>query len=181
MSSRIATRYATPLLELATDQKVVDKVKDDIDVLLNLCSSNRDFVLMLESPVIPHLRKAAILKQIFSKKVNKLTLNFFDVVARKNREKFLPLIAKEFVRLYNEFKGFQEATVTTTVPLDKGLKAEFENVVKSISGKKPLLIEKIDTNLVGGYTLQMGDRKLDDSVNGHLRALKLKFKTQNNS
>jgi len=57
-TARIAIRYATPLLDLASEQGIEDKVKSDMDGFLSLCEKNRDFLLMLKSPVIPHLRKA---------------------------------------------------------------------------------------------------------------------------
>ena len=179
-SKRIAIRYATPLLQLAEEQSVLDKVSDDIKGFLALHHSNRDFQLMLLSPIIPHLKKASILKTLFTGKVEPLTLRFFEMVARKTRENLLSEIAEEFVRMYNEHKGLQEATVTTAFVLDPALKASFEKLVKDISGKEPLLNEKVNPALIGGYTLQMGDRKLDDSVSGQLQALKLKFSKEKN-
>lgn len=179
-SKRIAVRYASPLLELAEEQSILDKVASDIKGFLSLYEGNRDFKLMLASPIIPHLRKAEILKQLFDGKVEALTMRFFEIIAKKNREDILGEIAEEFVRIYNEHKGLQEATVTTAFGLDKTLKASFEKLVKDISGKEPLLKEKVDPSLIGGYTLQMGDRKLDESVSGQLRSLKLKFSKEKN-
>lgn len=179
-SKRIAVRYAAPLLELAEEQSILDKVAGDIKGFLSLYEGNRDFKLMLASPIIPHLKKAGILTQLFEGKVEALTLRFFQIVAKKNREDILGEIASEFVRLYNEHRGLQEATVTTAFELDSSLRKSFEKVVKDLSGKEPLLNEKVDPSLIGGYTLQMGDRKLDDSVSGQLRSLKLKFSKEKN-
>ncbi len=178
-AKRIAIRYATPLLELAIDQKVEDKVRADMQAFVKLCQGNRDFMLMLESPVIPHLRKAGILRKVFEGKVSDLTMKFFDVVVRKNRENMLLHAAQEFQTLYNQSKGLQEATVSTVVPLDAKTKAEFESLVKELTGKKPLLSEEVKEDLIGGFKLEIGDRKLDASVSGQLRALKYEFSKEN--
>ncbi len=178
--SRIAIRYSKPLLDLAEDQKVLDAVKSDMDNFNSLCKSNKDFVLMLKSPIIPHLRKAEILKKIFAEKVNALTSTFMEIVARKNREQYLPEIAEEFIALYNTKMGYQEATVTTTISLDKEMKASFEKLVSDITGKKPLLTERVNPDLIGGYVLKLADKQIDESVSGHLNDLKLKFQKESN-
>lgn len=176
--NRVAVRYARPLLELADERKVLDKVKEDILNFTHLCDTNREFVLMLKSPIISHLKKATILKAIFDGKVNDITATFFDVVARKNRENLLPDIASEFARLYNEKMGFQEATVTTTIALDSSMRKAFEKLVTEVTGKKAKLEEKINPELVGGYVLQFGDQQIDESISGHLKDLQLRFQKE---
>ena len=179
-TQRIAIRYATPLLELALEQGIEDKVKSDMEAFSKLCDENREFLLMLSSPVIPHLRKAGIIQKIFDGKVQKLTSKFFEVIVKKNREGVLPFVAGEFLSLYNAQKGLQEATVTTSFAINKAMKKEFESLVKKLSGKDPILKEEVNPDIIGGYELTIGDRKLDASVSGQLRALKLKFSKENN-
>lgn len=176
--ARISSRYAKPLLELAEQAKAVDAVWQDMTGFNKVCSENKDFVLMLKSPIINNFKKAAILKAVFGKNINKITASFFEIVTSKNRAAYLPDIAKEFVTQYNVKMGFQEATVTTTLPLDDHMRKAFEKLVTDISGKKPMLKEKINPELIGGYTIQLGDQKIDDSVHGHLNELKLKFQKE---
>lgn len=176
--TRIAVRYAKPLLELAEEKGTLEAVKSDMLGFTELCKANRDFVLMLKSPIIPHLKKAQILKSVFANKVNDLTATFFDIVARKNREQYLPEIAKEFIVLYNDKMGYQVATVTTPIALDSSEKEAFEKLVSDITGKKPLLTEKVDAALIGGYRLNLGDRQIDESISGQLKDLKLKFQKE---
>ncbi|WP_425389996.1 ATP synthase F1 subunit delta [Ekhidna sp.] len=172
---RIAVRYATPIIELAEEKKVLDDVKGDMEAFISVCEENRDFALMLKSPIIPHQKKADILKKVFSGKVNELTLQAFDIITRKNREKFLENIAEEFLNLYNIKKGLAEVSVTTSFELDADMKKAFEKLAKEITGKEPILKGKIDSEIVGGYILKVGDRQIDESVSGQLKDLKLKF------
>ena len=122
-SGRVALRYAKPILELAEEKKVLDKVKDDMQAFVSVCEESRDFSLMLKSPIIPHLRKADILKKTFTGKVNDLTLQAFDLLTRKNREDILEDVANEFLHLYNDKKGLSEVSVTTSFKIDKDLKS----------------------------------------------------------
>jgi F-type H+-transporting ATPase subunit delta len=173
--SRIAKRYATPLLKLADELKSVDIVKSDMEQFLAVCKGSMTFLKMLKSPVIPHLKKGEILVKIFEGKVSKLTLAMFNLIVRKNREKILPQIAREFINAFNEARGFQPAHVMTAVALTTTLKSSVEALVKKISGKKPLLTAEVEKNIIGGYILTMDDRQIDQSVKGALNKLKLKF------
>lgn len=172
---RIASRYAKSLLGLADEKGMLEDVNKDMLMFSELASENRDFVLMLKSPVVAHTKKLAVLNIVFKGKVNDLTLAIFEILARKQREAYLPAIAEEFHHQYNVRKGIEEATVTTTFKLDAALRKEFEGIVAKISGKKVELTEKIDRDLIGGFVLKIGDRQIDDSLSSKLSALKLKF------
>jgi len=173
---RIASRYARPLLELANEKGCLEEVMMDMVSFKSLCESNRDFVLMLKNPIIPHLKKLTLLKEIFTSKVNDITLSAFELIARKGRESYLPAIAKEFTRKYNAFKGIAEASVTTVIPLSDSLKKEVVGIIKKITGKDTIeLSEVIDENILGGFILKIDDRQIDDSISGKLNELKLKF------
>lgn len=174
-TGRIAIRYATPILQLAEETKVLDKVKEDMEAFVDVCENSRDFSLMLKSPIIAHKRKAEILKKIFEGKVQELTLKAFDLVTRKNRESMLEDIAREFLNLYNIKKGLTDVTVTTSFKLDADLRKAFEKLAKDVTGKEPILSEKIDPEILGGYILTAGDKQIDESVAGQLNELKLKF------
>lgn len=178
-STKIAARYAKPLLELAEEKKQLDKVHTDVSNISAICNENRDFVLMLKSPLISHIKKAEILSKIFKGKVQGLTNDFLQIIAKKNRESLIPEISEQFLKYYNEVKGFQEALVTTPIKLDEKSKKAFEKLVADITGKKPILQEKINKELIGGYVVKLGDRQIDDSVSGKLKDLELKFQKEN--
>lgn len=173
---RVASRYVKSLLSLAVEQDAVEAVHKDMLLFSQVCRDNRAFTVMLRSPVIRHEKKRAILESVFSGKVNKLTMAILDIITHKNRESLLPSIANEFHNAYNEYKGIGKAYVTTTVPMDKDLRADIEAIVKKLSDKKLVeLEEKVDPGLVGGFILQVGDRQIDASIKSKLKSLSLKF------
>jgi F-type H+-transporting ATPase subunit delta len=173
---RAASRYVKSLLDLAIDQKVLENVHKDMVLFSKVYDESRAFGVMLRSPVIPHDKKREILAKIFKGKVNNLTMSFFDIITRKNREPLLGAIAKEFHNAYNEYKGIGKATITSAVPLDQKLRAEFEGLVRKYSEKTEVeLVEKVDPEMIGGFVLKVGDRQIDASVKNKIKALKVKF------
>jgi F-type H+-transporting ATPase subunit delta len=173
---RVASRYVKSLLDLSVEQGQLEAVHQDMLLFSKVCKESRDFSMMLRSPVIRHEKKRDILEKIFSGKMNKLTLAIIDIVTRKNREPLLAEIADEFHNAYKIQRGIGTASVTTTVPMDKELRAEIEAIVKNLSDKKTVEIEeKVDQELIGGFILNVGDRQIDASIRSKLNALKLKF------
>ena len=174
--SRVASRYVKSLLSLAVEQNAVEAVHKDMQLFDEVCLENRAFANMLKSPIIKHDKKKDILEAIFKGKVHKLTLAILEMLTDKNREPLLPAIAHEFHNAYNEYKGIEKATVTTTIAVDAKLKAEIETIVKKLSAKKQVeLVEKIDKDLIGGFILNVGDRQIDASIKNKLKSLRVKF------
>ena len=173
---RAASRYVKSLLGLAVEQNVLEQVHNDMQLFTKVVETNRQFRLMLLNPIIRHDLKREILEKTFKGKVSTLTLSFFDILTRKNREPLLTAIAKEFHNAYNEYQGIGKATVTTAVPLDDKLRSQFESMVKKYSNKSKIeLIEKVDQDMIGGFVLNVGDRQVDTSIKNKLKALKLEF------
>lgn len=174
--SRVASRYVKSLLGLAVEQGVLEAVHADMQLFDRVCHSNRDFVLMLKSPIVRHEKKKDILNKLFSGQVHKLTMSIIDILTSKNREPLLPAIATEFHNAYNEYKGIGKASITSTIPIDGKLKSELEAIVKKLSNKAQVeLEEKVDKDLIGGFILNVGDRQIDASVKSKLKALRIKF------
>ncbi|MDL5047619.1 ATP synthase F1 subunit delta [Oscillatoria amoena NRMC-F 0135] len=174
--SRVASRYVKSLLGLAEEQQALDLVHSDMLLFTRVCNENRAFALMLRSPVIRHDKKRDVLQKIFGGKVHTLTMAFFDIITRKNREPLLPSIAREFHNAYNEYKGIGTAQLVTPFPVDAALRREFEGMVQQISKKKQIeLVEKVDADMIGGFVLTVGDRQVDASIRNKLKALKIKF------
>jgi len=174
--SRVASRYVKSLLSLAVEQGVVEAVHNDMLLFDSVCAANREFVLMLRSPIVRHEKKRDILIRLFSGKVHGLTMSIIEILTRKNREPLLPAIATEFHNAYNDYKGVGKASIISAIPLDATLKAELVAMVKKLSNKPQVeLDEKVDKDLIGGFILNVGDRQIDSSVKSKLKTLKIKF------
>ena len=171
-SHRAATRYAKSIIELAKEQKVLDEVYGDMKLFSAVIEQNRIFSVMLKNPIINHDKKRKILHALFDKRMNKLSISAFDLITKKNRESILAEISTEFQVQYNAFKGLQVADITTTINLDDELRNKFNSLVEEISGKKANLNEIIDDDIVGGFVLNVGDLRLDQSIKTQLNNIK---------
>ncbi|MCC5943879.1 MAG: ATP synthase F1 subunit delta [Bernardetiaceae bacterium] len=170
---RVAIRYAKAVFELAIERNSLEQIHKDMKYIVSLSKGSPDLALMLKSPVIYSSKKLQVLTQIFESEVDALTMQFMQLLCRKNREAFLASSAAEFIKLYNKHNGIQLAEVTTSMELTSELRAQIIDNVKKISGKDKIeLSEKVDKNLIGGYILKVDDRQIDDSVKTRLKDLR---------
>ncbi|WP_026953074.1 ATP synthase F1 subunit delta [Algoriphagus mannitolivorans] len=173
---RVASRYAKSILDLSVEKGLLEEVFEDFKALAAMAKANRELGLALSNPVLSSDKKLKVLKALFAKKSSPITIPFFEIVSRKNREDILLDIAKEFVAQYNLHKSIQVAEVTVTTALTESQKTQLVSLVKQISGLNTVqLVEKINPDLIGGFVLRVNDRQLDESLSSKLKALRVQF------
>ncbi len=173
--SKVAYRYASSLLETAMEKGILEKVFKDIKLLIESLDVSGELRRTVESPVIKPELKYSVLKEIFSKKMNKETLKFIHFVIDKNREEVLYSIAEKFVDLRNGHLGIVELDVKTAFKFDddqkKSLIKKFEKILK----KTVNIHLEIDDSIIGGFVAQVGDTVYDASLKHQLDLLKKEF------
>lgn len=175
IDSKVARRYAQSLMGLALERNIAEKINNDMLLIANTCKENRELALLLKNPIIKTDKKEAIIRAIFSSKVDALTNSFMEIITRKSRESYLQEIANAFVSMFKDFKGIKTAYVTTAFPMDATLRNEVMNIVKRAKGDNAELIEKVDKDIIGGFILRIGDVQYDASISKKLIALKSEF------
>jgi F-type H+-transporting ATPase subunit delta len=174
--SRISTRYAKSLLDLARDRNELDSVKKDMDVFADAVK-NRDFYLFLKSPIINTGKKLSVIHTIFEGKIGTTTKAFFDIVIKKGREMYLPEIAVDFIAQYKVYNKISTITLTTATPLAESalneIKAKLLN--SNITMDKLDIITKIDPAIIGGFVIEVGDKLYDASITHKLDQIGKEF------
>lgn len=174
--TRIATRYAKSLLDLAIEQDQVAQVHADITTLAEAVK-NRDLYLMLKSPIINNDKKNAVLSALFGSSMSKLTMLYLKLLVEKNREMYLPEIAAEFVEQYKTLQKITSVKVITASPMSDAVLNDLKlRLQKSGVTNANLDIQtEIDEDLIGGFVLEFDNKRYDASVASKLLDLKNDF------
>ena len=85
-NQRVASRYAKSILDLSIEKGQLEGVFEDFKSLAAMGKSTRELGLALSNPVLGSDKKLNVLKALFAKGANPLTLSFFQIISRKNRE-----------------------------------------------------------------------------------------------
>ena len=169
--TRVAHRYAQALLDLSTEQNVVDKVNADMLQLSNICKA-QDFANLLSSPIVDSKKKSEIFNAIFGSKMEKMSLDLMDLVLKNSREAILPQITNGFVSLYKKKNNILDVTVISPTTLDKATKDLIISKIKASFDATIELIEKVDASLIGGFIVRIDDKQIDASIASQLSNLK---------
>lgn len=173
---RLASRYAKSLLDLAVEKDQLEQVYADMQVLQQICKGNRDFVNLLNSPVVKSDTKRKIVEAVTTGKISKLTTAFNSLLISKGRESVLPEIATAFISQYKEHNNIHTVKLTTAVPVNDVVRKAILDQVKKASGFNNIdLDEKVDENIIGGFVLQLGDKLVDASIAYDLKAVAKQF------
>lgn len=171
--SRVASRYAKALVDLAVDQGKLEDIYSDITSFQKV-AENRDFQMMLKSPIIKADKKGKVLDAIFGGKIDEMTSKFFEIVLRKGRESALPIIADAFIEQYRNMKNVSSVTLTSATALSAdALEAIKSKLITDGTLSKNIEFQtKVDASLIGGFRLEFGDKLYDASVAYKLEQLK---------
>src|SRR5512134_3748026 len=93
----MAGRYATALFELALEDKVLDKVRTDLDRFDQLIAESDDLKRLVRSPVFSTDQQVKALTSILQKAgIDGVAANFVKLVASNRRLFALPQIIRAF-------------------------------------------------------------------------------------
>lgn len=177
--SAISVRYAKALFATALEKGLVNDVKDDMENLLYLSSSVPEYSQILKNPVILANEKQQLVVALLGKLMSELTNSFLTMLFLNTRETYLSMIARNYMLQYREYKGVKEATLSTVVPLDPKVVAQFKEILSKRFGKEVELTCQTDESLLGGFFLQVDDQQIDASVAHKLKVLRRKFVKSN--
>ena len=173
---RLAQRYAKSLIEIAGEHQQLDVVRDDVLFLQSIIKKSREFVLMLNSPIINPDKKYKVINAITSGRISKISETFIRLLCNKNREANLPGIVTSFIEQYNTIKGLHNATLTTATPISQALIETFISKIKASTSYDNVRLETIvDDTIIGGFILEMEGKLIDSSILRNLNDVKKQF------
>ena len=174
--TRIASRYAKSLLDLAKEQGKVEKVLEEVKVFKK-AAEQKDFKLLLKSPIVKSDKKQAIIKEIFGGKFDELTMTFLDVITRKGREQYLAPIADQYIAQHKAMNHISTVKVTTAAPLEPtSLSIIKAQLMGSDSTNDNIEIETVvNPDIIGGFVIEFDDKLYDASVAHKLELLRKEF------
>ncbi|HEX8515219.1 MAG TPA: ATP synthase F1 subunit delta [Bacteroidia bacterium] len=173
--TRAASRYAKSFLDLALEQGTLEKAHADMKFIAEVCKGNHEFLTFLKSPIIKTDKKQAVLKAIFSGKLDKVTDAYIQLITAKKREMYLAEIAEEFLNQYNQKKQILKAVVTTANGIDDTIRKQVMELVKGSTSSEVILEERINKDIIGGFIIRVGDKQVDASIARKLNNLKRGF------
>jgi F-type H+-transporting ATPase subunit delta len=173
---RLAARYAKSLIGLAIERNQLDQVYSDMQYLNQVCSTSREFVTLLKSPVVRTDKKLAIMSAVTQGKVGETTQAFKRLLVHKGRESYLPEIITAFIDQYKEHKGIFTVKLTTAVPVSEDIRNAIIRKAQEFAPSRQIELKtEVRENIIGGFLLELGNTLVDASVVYDLNKIRSQF------
>lgn len=169
--SKISVRYAKALFLTALEEKNLDAVIKDVD-LINTSFKVAGFREMLESPIVKTSEKKSLAIRVYEKNVSGLMMNFLDMIIHNKREIYLEGILRNFTRLYRQHKGIKNAELTVPFEVTSEYRQKFLDLLEKVFESKMKLNDKINPDIIGGFILKVDDEQFDASISSSLSRMK---------
>jgi F-type H+-transporting ATPase subunit delta len=170
----VATQYAEAVLDLALNPDTPDLqdiIAKDLALISEVMQNNPGFELVFEHPSVPAEEKKAFLVTHFKTHVNDLTMRLLELLNDKRRLALMPQIASKYHALLNERNHIITAKLVCSDQLSDKSLADIKARLTEHLGKKLELDVSVDSSLIGGFLLKLGDQVIDGSLKGKLRAI----------
>jgi F-type H+-transporting ATPase subunit delta len=165
---RLGQIYAQAIYDLASEAQLVDVLKKDFDVLANVAGESKDFEKFMASPSFHQVQKKHLISEVFSGKLNELTVNLLMVAVEHERMRFLPQIIAKYNELWEAYHGLHRVKVIVSQAIES---AEVERLTAGIADaiKGQVRLEVVvNPSILGGIIIRHGNKVIDNSIRNRL-------------
>jgi F-type H+-transporting ATPase subunit delta len=172
-SMHVGQVYAKALLGAAKSSGDVSRIVEQFQSLISDVLDKQPVLeSILSNPKVPSEDKLQMLDKVFKKQMDGTLLTFLKVLATRRRFGAIRSIYLAAVRLNDEAVGRLRISVTTAEALDASALASLKIKLTEIFKTEVVVSTKVDTSVLGGLLIRVGDVVFDGSVDGQLKQLK---------
>ncbi len=172
--SKAGDLYGQSLYDLAVEENLTDDILGEMECVRGIFGDNPDYVTLLSEPSVPKNERLQMVDESLGESLKPYHLNFIKILIEKGLLREYSACYKRFRKSYNEDHGIADALVTTAVALTEGELEQLKEKLEKISGKKVLLNQKTDPDILGGVRVDLEGQLFDGSVKGRLSELRKK-------
>lgn len=191
--STLARPYAKAAFDYAKEHHAINEWQEYLAVM-NTIVNDKAFAEYLQNPAIAATTKVSTLTDLYnqiapedSNNVFKTLssaieggqktdanafVNYLTQLAEQERLALLPYIHERFGLLKASDAKEVHAYLTSAYPLTKAQELLLQTRLATSLNAEVILHIEIDPSLIGGVTIKVGDKVIDDSVRGKLKQLK---------
>lgn len=172
---KASIRYAKSLLNLAVMQNELDIVYSDVKLIEATLKQNRELRLVLNNPVVKQDKKSTIISKIFGDKIGPLSASFLEILVLKKRESIISDICHDFQKLYRKHLNIVNVSIQSATEINSEAKVKIKALIQELANGKIELEEVVNPQLIGGFSIKIGDMLIDETIASKLHQLKKEF------
>lgn len=163
--------YARALLEAAKDKNRLAEAREELSDFVEATRAVPELGALLTNPQVDSEARRSALKELLGG-AEEVVRNFLLLLTEKGRAGELEEIHREFEELVAAEERRLTVELTTAHELSDEEAADLLRRIEQAAGRTVEATRKVDPELIGGFVLQAGSRRVDASVRGHLQRLR---------
>ena len=167
----IAQRYAEGFFSLAQEVLGLPQTLEELKALKSILRDNPQLKIFLESPIISYAQKAELIEKVFQSNFSLELRHFLCLLAHKRRSELLGEIIDYLWIKYARQEQMNTLLQVSSVLDLKILQSIKEKLEKKMRHRLKLFVH-LDTELLGGIRVKIGNTLIDGSIDGSLVELK---------
>lgn len=168
----IGRRYANALYDYAQENDQVAEIKNEVDLLIEVISSNHELIPVLSDPFLNLNQKAQILEEIKSK-LSQTMQNFLQIISDYRRFADLPEVLAAFNKRFDAANQIDHGTVTTALAMSNDQLANLSAAYAKRENLKEMHFDNIvDPSILGGAIVAAAGKRIDGSIKTKIKQLK---------
>ncbi|MBI4524849.1 MAG: ATP synthase F1 subunit delta [Deltaproteobacteria bacterium] len=172
IEGKLSRRYARAFFYLAAESGHEEEIGQEIERFIKVYGAGH-LEKVLNNPAFGlEARKRVTVNLAEELQLSSLSVRFLSLLLDRDRLGHVHSIAFHYRRFQDEALGRVKASVTGAKPLDGASLERLITALERISGKKVVLEERTDPELLGGLVLHMEGKVYDGSLRTQLENLK---------
>jgi ATP synthase F1 delta subunit len=163
--------YAEALFEVGRDKGKLDSLQQQLGEFTDAVDGNRELQVFFFSPYLSSAEKQEGIERAITGAEPEL-INFLELLVDKHRMTEIFRIRREFEELWKRENRRIDVTVTSAVELDQSVVEKIGQEVERQTEEKVDLSSRVDSDILGGIVLQVGNMVLDASIRSRLEKLR---------
>ena len=181
MAKLVSKTYGDALFEVALESGRMDEFRDEAVAVKAALNENPELFKLMSHPKIVKEEKVKIVEDIFAEKISAEFVGLLRLIVEKGHFAkvdtvldyfILVSVFDHFTECVKEYKNIGTAYVTSAMELSEAQKAAVEKrLLETTKYVKFEMHYAVDSALIGGMVIRIGDRVVDSSVRTKLNDL----------
>lgn len=172
MAKLIERRYATALFDLAKSEGKMAAYEEEVKVIVKALRDEPDFMAVLKDHKVTLEQKITLVENVFTDKVSDPILGLLVLLVKKGRQDEMIGVLDTFLECVKKESGIIRAVVTSAVPLKESQVAALKANIEASTKSKIELEMIVDSSIIAGLVVRVGDKVVDASIKGEMQTLK---------
>jgi len=172
-NSVYARRYAQAVFRMALENQELSRWQSDLRRIASMCRDEAFFALLQNREVSFEQKEKELSGRLGE--IGPMALKLVSMLVAKGRLGMIEYVSDEYQQLLDHYRGVEGADVAeviTAVPLGDEDRLKIGKRITDLVGRPVVLKPRVDSSVIGGIVIKVGDRLIDGSIKSRLAALR---------